>query len=174
MTAWCHKSVKQRSVRERVKFNDLILTSLETRSVQSVSVVDTLYLMILLCVSKGSAARFFADFACRCIYWTALSLYPLFCWVRNLLILPLKTVCLRSLRLVMSASVSQWKTLSIYDQLEHIDSVKVKKLKLAAAAKKYGIGYSTAAKILKKEDDLRSGMQMNRNTNRKRKCQSMH
>ena len=96
--------------------------------------------MILLCVSKGRAARFFADFACRCIYWTA----------------------------------SQRKTLSIYDQLQLIDDVKVKKLKLAAAAKKYGIDYSTAAKILKKEDDLRSCMQMNRNTNRKRRRQSVH
>ena len=85
MTAWC-KSVKQRSgkERERVKFDELILTSLETRCVQSMSVGDTLYLMILPCVSKGRAARFFADFACRCIYWTALSLYPLFCWVRSL------------------------------------------------------------------------------------------
>ena len=64
----------------------------------------------------------------------------------------------------MSASASQRKTLSIYDQLELIDDVKVKKLKLAAAAKKYEIGYSTAAKILKKEDDLRSCMQMNGNT----------
>ena len=73
----------------------------------------------------------------------------------------------------MSASASQRKTLSIYDQLELIDDVKVKKLKLAAAAKKYGIGYSTAAKILKKEDDLRSCMQINGNTNRKRKRQSV-
>ncbi|CAE1165064.1 unnamed protein product [Acanthosepion pharaonis] len=89
-----------------------------------------------------------------------------------LLILPLKTVCLRSLRLVVSAS--QRKTLSISEQLELIDDVKVKKLKLAAAAKKYGIGYSTAAKILKKKDDLRSCMQMNGNTNRKRKRQSVH
>ena len=45
----------------------------------------------------------------------------------------------------MSASASQRKTLSIYDQLELIDDVKVKKLKLATATKKYGIGYSTAA-----------------------------
>ncbi|CAE1300238.1 unnamed protein product [Acanthosepion pharaonis] len=74
----------------------------------------------------------------------------------------------------MSASASQRKTLSISEQLELIDDVKVKKLKLAAAAKKYGIGYSTAAKILKKEDDLRSCMQMNGNTNRKRKRQSVH
>ena len=65
-------------------------------------------------------------------------------------------------------SASQQKTLSIYNQLELIDDVKVKRLKLAAAAKKYGIGYSTAAKILKKEDDLRSCMQINGNTNRKR------
>ena len=71
-------------------------------------------------------------------------------------------------------SASQWKTLSIYDQLELIDDVKVKKLKLATGAKKYGIGYSTAAKILKKEDDHRSSMQMNGNTIRKQKCQSMH
>ncbi|CAE1170047.1 unnamed protein product [Acanthosepion pharaonis] len=71
-------------------------------------------------------------------------------------------------------SASQRKTLSISEQLELIDDVKVKKLKLAAAAKKYRIGYSTAAKILKKEDDLRSCMQMNRNTNRKRKRQSVH
>ncbi|CAE1156604.1 unnamed protein product [Acanthosepion pharaonis] len=71
-------------------------------------------------------------------------------------------------------SASQRKTLSISEQLELIDDVKVKKLKLAAAAKKYGIGYSTAAKILKKEDDLRSCMQMNGNTNRKRKRQSVH
>ncbi|CAE1261961.1 unnamed protein product [Acanthosepion pharaonis] len=76
------------------------------------------------------------------------------------------------MRLVMSASASQRKTLSIFEQF--IDDVKVKKLKLAAAAKKYGIGYSTAAKILKKEDDLRSCMQMNGNTNRKRKRQSVH
>ncbi|CAE1228718.1 unnamed protein product [Acanthosepion pharaonis] len=71
-------------------------------------------------------------------------------------------------------SASQRKTLSISEQLELIDDVKVKKLKLAAAAKKYGIGYSTAAKILKKEDDLRSCMQINGNTNRKRKRQSVH
>ena len=71
-------------------------------------------------------------------------------------------------------SASQRKTLSFYEQLELIDDVKVKKLKLAAAAKKYGIGYSTAAKILKKEDDLRSCMQMNGNINRKRKRQSVH
>ncbi|CAE1241738.1 unnamed protein product [Acanthosepion pharaonis] len=71
-------------------------------------------------------------------------------------------------------SASQRKTLNISEQLELIDDVKVKKLKLAAAAKKYGIGYSTAAKILKKEDDLRSCMQMNGNTNRKRKRQSVH
>ncbi|CAE1297248.1 unnamed protein product [Acanthosepion pharaonis] len=70
----------------------------------------------------------------------------------------------------MSASASQRKTLSISEQLELIDDVKVKKLKLAAAAKKYGIGYSTAAKILKKE----ACMQMNGNTNRKRKRQSVH
>ena len=69
---------------------------------------------------------------------------------------------------------SQRKTLSIYDQLELIDDVKVKKLKLATAAKKDGIGHSTAAKILKKEDVLRSCMQLNGNTNRKRKRQSVH
>ena len=40
--------------------------------------------------------------------------------------------------------------------------------------KKYGIGYSKAAKILKKEDDLRSCMQTNGNANRKRKRQSVH
>ena len=74
----------------------------------------------------------------------------------------------------MSASASQRKTLSIYDQLELIDDVKVKKLKLDAAAKKYGIDYSTAAKILKKEDDHRSCIQMNGKTNRKRKRQSVH
>ena len=74
----------------------------------------------------------------------------------------------------MSASASQRKTLSIYNQLELIDDVKVKKLKLAAAAKKYGIGYSTAAKIIKKEDDLRSYMQINGNTNRRQKRQSVH
>ncbi|CAE1158710.1 unnamed protein product [Acanthosepion pharaonis] len=74
----------------------------------------------------------------------------------------------------MSASASQRKTLSISEQLELIDDVKVKKLKLAAAAKKYGIGYSTAAKILKKEDNLRSCMQMNGSTNCKRKRQSVH
>ena len=74
----------------------------------------------------------------------------------------------------MSASASQRKTLSIYDQLELINNVKVKKLKLAAAAKKYGIGYLTAAKIIKKEDDPRSCMQMSGNTNRKRKRQSVH
>ncbi|CAE1153554.1 unnamed protein product [Acanthosepion pharaonis] len=91
-----------------------------------------------------------------------------------LLVLPLKTVCLRSLRLVMSASAFQRKTLSISEHLELIDDVKVKKLKLATAAKKYGIGYSTAAKILKEEDDLRFCMQMNGNTNRKRKRQSVH
>ena len=74
----------------------------------------------------------------------------------------------------MSVSASQRKTLSIYNQSELIDDVKVKKLKLAAAAKKYGIGYSTAAKILKKEDDFRSCMQMNGNTNRKQKRQPVH
>lgn len=73
----------------------------------------------------------------------------------------------------MSALVPQQKTQSISEQLELINNVKVKKLKLVSAAEKYGIGYSTAAKILKK-DDLRSCMQMNRNTNRKHKWQSVH
>ena len=132
--------------------------------------------MILLCVSKGSAARFFADCLSLHLLDSTFTL-PIVLLSQKfvcLLILPLKTVCLRSFRLVMSASASQRKTLNIYDQLELIDVVKVKKLKLAAAAKKYGIGYSTAAKILKKEDDLRSCMQMNGNTNRKRKRQSVH
>ena len=74
----------------------------------------------------------------------------------------------------MPALASQRKTLSIYDQLELIDDVRVKKLKVAVAAKMYGIGYWTAAKILKKEDDLRYCMQMNGNTNRKQKRQSVH
>ncbi len=65
-----------------------------------------------------------------------------------LLILPLKTVCLRSLRLVMSAS--QQKSLSIYDQLELIDDVQEKKLKLAAAAKTHGIGSEKQAVVVGK------------------------
>ena len=77
-----------------MKFNDLILTSLETRCVQSVSVGDTLYLMILLYMSKGSTARFFCRLCLLHLLDGTFTLPTILLSQKFvcLLILPLKTV----------------------------------------------------------------------------------